>query len=123
VVRARGSQMRLKHGLDPLFAIRYSCGKGAGFSDEIETPLERITHAGHHRGKGAGFSDEIETSISLITSSSCNKVVRARGSQMRLKLYKNIAVIIHNPSGKGAGFSDEIETGYCLVPCPTCTGW
>jgi len=37
-------------------------GKGAGFSDEIETPQVAAAPAwGWLSGKGAGFSDEIET--------------------------------------------------------------
>ncbi len=38
------------------------------------------------RGKGAGFSDEIETTCGFDRTYGDREVVRARGSQMRLKL-------------------------------------
>ncbi len=38
-------------------------GKGAGFSDEIETPSTPKTARISRCGKGAGFSDEIETML------------------------------------------------------------
>ena len=39
----------------------------------------------HRRGKGAGFSDEIETLQAPRLQAGVHDVVRARGSQMRLK--------------------------------------
>jgi len=40
----------------------------------------------------------------------CLTVVRARGSQMRLKLIRARSALTGIACGKGAGFSDEIET-------------
>ncbi len=78
--------MRLKHLRPYRSSARCPCGKGAGFSDEIETN-EADSEMGSPRcGKGAGFSDEIETWEWL-------GVLAA--------LWRG---------GKGAGFSDEIET-------------
>ncbi len=86
MVRARGSQMRLK------LAIR-----------QCDRQL-------HGRGKGAGFSDEIETVQPAGGTETGQYVVRARGSQMRLKHHSCDFGQLHLYCGKGAGFSDEIET-------------
>src|SRR6266487_3239130 len=102
--------MRLKPGGSTGSVPGSGGGRGAGFSDEIETETGQVRADLFQRGKGAGFSDEIETSPRRCAKARVNCVVRARGSQMRLK---QITPPIHAEDvqgGKGAGFSDEIET-------------
>ncbi len=89
MVRARGSQMRLKQQLHPPGKRHERRGKGAGFSDEIETGQKSILdQKDAFCGKGAGFSDEIETCLIASSCAVMPCVVRARGSQMRLKRHK-----------------------------------
>src|SRR6266487_807093 len=102
--------MRLKPGSSTGSVPGSVRGKGAGFSDEIETETGQVRADLFQRGKGAGFSDEIETSPRRCAKARVNCVERARGSKKRLKPLGSGSPSFSPQRGKGAGFSDEIET-------------
>ena len=93
------------------------CGKGAGFSDEIETNVRQAISFLHRRGKGAGFSDEIETWLPVRYPDHGGSVVRARGSQMRLKLCCTQIYCWECKVVRARGSQMRLKPAW--LPCPT----
>jgi len=85
-------------------------GKGAGFSDEIETQHDMAVKVSKPSVVRARGSQMRLKRFQAATPASLSEVVRARGSQMRLKHSLTPRCRETQDRGKGAGFSDEIET-------------
>jgi len=110
--------MRLKPTeLSALWAASKRRGKGAGFSDEIETRTPTCCKKyGVFVVRARGSQMRLKRRLETAGLEDCRKVVRARGSQMRLKQQPASPILDGMRCGKGAGFSDEIETRHVRGP-------